>query len=71
MSYILDALNKSQQQRREGDVPTLSTPQLSPDTKAPPRTRYANGALILLSAAAVLLAVHTMIRQAPVTADSS
>lgn len=63
MSYILDALTKSQQERRQGDVPTLSTPQLTLDPAKGARTRYANGALILLIGAAVLFAVQMLTRQ--------
>jgi len=63
MSYILDALTKSQQQRREGGVPTLSTPQLALDSAKGARARYANGALIVLAAVAVLFAVQMLIRQ--------
>ncbi len=63
MSYILDALTKSQQERREGGVPTLSTPPLPVDRAKGAHIRYANGALILLTGAAVLFAVYTLTRQ--------
>ncbi len=63
MSYILDALTKSQQERREGDVPTLSTPQLPLDPAKGAHTRYLNGALILLTGAAVLFAAQMLNRQ--------
>ncbi len=63
MSYILDALTKSQQQRRAGDVPTLSTSQLPLYPAKAARTRYVNIALILLAGAAVLFALQILIRQ--------
>ncbi len=63
MSYILDALTKSQQQRQAGDVPTLSTLQLPLYPAKAARTRYVNVALMLLAGAAVLFALQLLIRQ--------
>lgn len=63
MSYILDALTKSQQQRRAGDVPTLSTSQLPLDPAKASHTRYVHVALMLLAGAAVLVAAQMLIRQ--------
>jgi hypothetical protein len=63
VSYILDALTKSQRERREGGVPTLSTPQLTADPAKGAHPRYVNGALIVLTSAAVLFAAYTLIRQ--------
>ena len=63
MSYILDALTKSQQQRREGDVPTLSTPQWTVDPAKGAHTSYAYIALILLAGAAVLFAAQMLFWQ--------
>jgi hypothetical protein len=63
MSYILYALTKSQQERRQGGVPTLSTPQLTVDPAKGAHTRYASGALILVTGAAIVFAAQTLIRQ--------
>jgi general secretion pathway protein B len=63
MSYILDALTRSQQQRRQGDVPTLATPQWMLDPARAARARYLKGALAVLAGAAVLFAVHSLTRQ--------
>ncbi|HSS63515.1 MAG TPA: general secretion pathway protein GspB [Gammaproteobacteria bacterium] len=63
MSYILDALTKSQQERREGGVPTLSTPPLALDPAKGAHARYAYGALILLAGATVLFAAQMLFRQ--------
>lgn len=63
MSYILDALTKSQQQRRDGDVPTLSTPQLSASSGKRGHAHSVNGALIVLAVAAVSFSAYTLVRQ--------
>ena len=59
MSYILDALTKSQRERREATVPTLSTTHLGADTP-PPRTG-ARGTALAFGLAAVSIACMLVI----------
>lgn len=63
MSYILDALTKSQRERRDGEVPTLSTPQLTAAPAKGIRIGYASGALIVLISAGIFFGVHVLLER--------
>lgn len=58
MSYILDALRKSEQQRQQGIAPTLSSaPLQQPDTVWPEKTKNTAAILIALALLAVGIAI--------------
>ncbi len=59
MSYILDALKKSQQERELGEVPTITTDQLSAEQTAGDSMRWVYSA-VLLAVAALAIAVFGM-----------
>lgn len=68
MSYILDALTRSQKQRQRSTVPTLTTEHLSEESKH--STSHAwRGIAIGLTAATVLMALYAM-RNRPFTPDA-
>lgn len=58
MSYILDALRKSDEQRRRGSAPTLLTPQIAP--AAPARSHSLIYALLALVTLAAGIAIGTL-----------
>ena len=58
MSYILDALTRSQQQRRQMDVPGLDTPQVFGPARRSGRVGLWNGALVMLAGAAIAYGIH-------------
>ena len=73
MSYILDALTKSQRQRREAPAPTLDTPQLmAPSAK---RSRGGQGVAVALGSVGVALGIYLLVSEprepAPSTASTS
>ena len=55
MSYILDALRKSDEQLRRGATPTLQTPQSPPPAAARPRTFWMVALAVLLLGGGVLI----------------
>lgn len=69
MSYILDALRKSQQDRDLGRVPTLATQPLFRSRE--PGGRSWGLAATALAGLAVVIALYAALRQAPEGADSS
>ncbi len=76
MSFILEALNDSEEERRRGEVPSFSTPPASPD-QAPAKTPWwpyvLSVALVLNFAAALvwLIAVATQDSPAVVTRSAT
>ena len=46
MSYILDALKRSDRERREGNIPDLDSVHVAPVAQA--QSRFSNSALVLM-----------------------
>ncbi len=59
MSYILDALTRSQKQRERSTIPTLTTEYLTEESKRSTSNSW-QGIAIGLASAAVLIAMYTM-----------
>lgn len=73
MSYILDALKKSQQERELGEVPTITTDQLGTERSAGDPTRWIYTAMLLAIAAmtiALFGIVHRDGKDTPLSAGS-
>ncbi len=68
MSYILDALTRSQKQRERSAVPTLTTEYLTEESKHSTANSW-QGIAIGLASAAVLMALYTMPNR-PFTPDA-
>ena len=69
MSYILEALKKSQQERELGDVPRLQAVTFDDGPAHAPTHRWVYAAL-LLAVAAVALALFAVLRAAPEDSES-
>jgi general secretion pathway protein B len=68
MSYILEALKKSQQERELGRVPTLDTSGMFTEDKEPVPTSHWGLLAVGLAAVAVVIALYAVLRTpAPVT----
>jgi general secretion pathway protein B len=70
MSYILDALKKSQQERELGRVPTLDTPGFAAEGAVVSPTHW-GAAAVALAALAVVIALYAALRGAPPAGDGS
>ncbi|HSO84423.1 general secretion pathway protein GspB [Thiocapsa sp.] len=75
MSYILEALKKSQQERELGRVPTLDTSGMFTEDKEPVPTRHWGLLAVGLAAVAVVIALYAVLRTpapvpVPVQADA-
>jgi general secretion pathway protein B len=68
MSYILEALRKSQQERDLGQVPTLETLPAMVDT-SPGRVNYWGVAAVSLAGLAVIIALYAAMRGSPGSGD--
>lgn len=64
MSYILEALKKSQQERELGHVPTLDTPSFLPEENGLRPSLWVLSAVIL-AALAVVIALYSALRGSP------
>lgn len=62
MSYILDALRKSQQERDLGRVPTLATAHLGPEQTSSRAMRWVYSAVALAAAALVIAVIGVFLR---------
>lgn len=62
MSYILEALKKSQQERELGQVPTLDTTGLFTEDKEPPPSNHWGLLAVGLAALAVVIALYAALR---------
>lgn len=74
MSYILEALKKSQQERELGRVPTLDTSGMFAEDKAPVRASHWGVIAVGLAAVAVAIALYSVLRipaPAPVPMQAS
>jgi len=70
MSYILEALKKSQQERDLGQVPTLETlPSI--DDSGSPGINYWGVAAVLLAGLAVIIALYAALRGAPTQGETA
>lgn len=65
MSYILEALKKSQQERELGQVPTLETVPVPFDEKVAKPSRWGRAAVVLATLA-VLIALYAALRGTPI-----
>jgi len=65
MSYILEALKKSQQERGLGQVPTIETLPAVAETGGPTGINYWGVAAVSLAGLAVLIALYAALRGAP------
>ena len=66
MSYILDALRKSDEERRRGSTPTLLTPQIAAEEAARPKTfAYGIAAVVILVVGVVIGALAPWQGDAP------
>jgi general secretion pathway protein B len=70
MSYILEALRKSQQERDLGQVPTLESAAAVSDTAAP-RISYWGVSAVALAGLAVVIALYAALRDSPALQDES
>ena len=69
MSYILDALTRSQKQRERSSIPTLTTEYLNEESKHSTSNSWQGMAIIGLASIAVLMTVYT-ISSRPFTPDT-
>ncbi len=65
MSYILDALRKSQQERQLGKVPTIDASQLDMEPRHPAPTRWVYSAVVLAVAAIIVAAYGVLDNSSP------
>ncbi|EGV15925.1 general secretion pathway protein GspB [Thiocapsa marina] len=65
MSYILEALKKSQQERELGRVPTLDTSGMFSEDKEPAPTSHWGLLAVGLAAVAVVIALYAVLRTPP------
>lgn len=65
MSYILEALRKSQQERDLGQVPTLESLPAVGEESEPPGIHYWSVAAVFLASLAVLIALYAALRRDP------
>ncbi|MDJ0892767.1 MAG: general secretion pathway protein GspB [Gammaproteobacteria bacterium] len=65
MSYILDALKKSQQERQLGKVPTVDASQLDMEPRQPAPTRWVYSAVVLAVTAIIVAAYGVLDNKSP------
>ena len=71
MSYILDALTKSQKERKRTPVPTLATEYPFEEAQHSSSKRWTSTTVILLASMAVLIALYALITRPPTSHEFS